>query len=377
MEEAFGRFATRFRGPPCRLSSSARTARPSSTSSRTWSASRCGVPNLECRQVFTVKPQAGEIEPPEVRPRPGRRTRRPMPLPTAKPSREGRVAAARKRPPVVEAEIVEAAVVSPPKVKEVVWSEGADVPPPPGQEAGPAPEVLDGTGRPADPAPQEEEEPRAGHPDRHVVGDRGRWSAIGGLYIFRYPGRRPSRTSRSRRTRNTRRATTRPRRRRTRSSRPSTRTATKRREVQVLRRPRGHAGRSFVGDEPREPGRGDRAVQVSSSTPTRIRRSPSPRRGSAATSSRRAEARRGRGRPRRRPREGVPADRTQAGRTRPGREGHRHRPRAAPADRTVPRRQTTRRSTDPRRARRGRSRVKRERDRTAAIAKAAGQTWRT
>jgi hypothetical protein len=80
---------------------------------------RC--PNLDCRQVFTVRPQGREVEPPKSEPLP------PPPVVEAR---------------VVEAKVVEAAVVAPPKVKEVVWSDGVDVPPPRGKTA-PRPLPLD------------------------------------------------------------------------------------------------------------------------------------------------------------------------------------------------------------------------------------------
>ncbi len=81
---------------------------------------RC--PNFECRQVFTVKAQeeqgpAPEPPPPKAAPKP------PAPKPAPIPKKPA-------KPAVVEATIVDAAVVAPPKVKEVVWSEGTDVPPP-------------------------------------------------------------------------------------------------------------------------------------------------------------------------------------------------------------------------------------------------------
>ncbi len=106
---------------------------------------RC--PNLECRQVFTVKAieEKGpapsyelppEPEPPAVKPpkptKPGAtRAPKPAPLPPepTKPPKPSRAKAA-PEPEVVEGAVVEAAVVSPAKVKEVVWSEGTDVPPP-------------------------------------------------------------------------------------------------------------------------------------------------------------------------------------------------------------------------------------------------------
>ena len=102
---------------------------------------RC--PNLDCRQVFTVKPQAREIEPPKSDPTPVPQPR-PMPLPP-EPGKGGK--GKKPQPAIVDAQIVEAAVVSPPKVKEVVWSEGADLPPAtlPGGRAAAQAESLDGT----------------------------------------------------------------------------------------------------------------------------------------------------------------------------------------------------------------------------------------
>ncbi|WP_171469739.1 outer membrane protein assembly factor BamB family protein [Frigoriglobus tundricola] len=88
---------------------------------------RC--PNLECRQVFTVRaleekgPEpVHELPPPPV----------PQPPKAAKPSAKAPKPAKPAKSPqgeVVDAVIVDAAVVSPPKAKEVVWSEGTDVPP--------------------------------------------------------------------------------------------------------------------------------------------------------------------------------------------------------------------------------------------------------
>jgi outer membrane protein assembly factor BamB len=87
---------------------------------------RC--PNLDCRQVFTVKDPGRPTEPPAPLP--------PEPPPAVTKPKKAERATEKPRPApaarreVVEAEIVEAAVVAPPKVKEVVWSEGKDVPPP-------------------------------------------------------------------------------------------------------------------------------------------------------------------------------------------------------------------------------------------------------
>lgn len=107
-------------------------------------------PNLGCRKAFVVKalqekapPEPDMFElPPEPTPEP------PPPPPKPKPPKP----AAQKPPspkppkpkpaplpppptPADEEEVVEAAVVSGPKVKEVVWSEGTDVPPPPPVES--------------------------------------------------------------------------------------------------------------------------------------------------------------------------------------------------------------------------------------------------
>ncbi|MBA4067242.1 MAG: hypothetical protein C0501_26750 [Isosphaera sp.] len=88
-------------------------------------AIRC--PNLDCRKVFTVRPVGKPTEPPAPPP-----VARPSPIPDKPPAakKPARPAA----PKVVEAKVVEAAVVAPPKVKEVVWTEGADVPPPKGKK---------------------------------------------------------------------------------------------------------------------------------------------------------------------------------------------------------------------------------------------------
>lgn len=83
---------------------------------------RC--PNLSCRQAFTVKAQEEKGPAPE-----------PPPVPKAppKPVVTKPVVPKPAKPAVVEAKVVEAtvvdAVVAPPKVKEVVWSEGTEVPP--------------------------------------------------------------------------------------------------------------------------------------------------------------------------------------------------------------------------------------------------------
>ena len=84
---------------------------------------RC--PNLECRQVFTVTAQEATAPPPELPPEPPPPPR--PPKPAGKPPKP-------PKPAVVEATVVDAAVVAPPKVKEVVWTEGTDVPPKKGKK---------------------------------------------------------------------------------------------------------------------------------------------------------------------------------------------------------------------------------------------------
>ncbi len=92
---------------------------------------RC--PNLDCRKVFTVVSQGRPVEPPRSEPvtppskprTPAKATRPERPRPTK----------------IVEGEVVDAAVVVPPKVKEVVWSEGTDAPPPKGTKS-PRPPVA-------------------------------------------------------------------------------------------------------------------------------------------------------------------------------------------------------------------------------------------
>lgn len=122
---------------------------------------RC--PNLECRLVFVVAEQPQPVEPPRPEPTPVPASRpaagkpsaviplppEPQPQPKEPAPRPAAPTKPRKpekpRPAVVDNEIVEAVVVTPPKVKEVVWSEGTDVPPPPStRDRRPArPEVVD------------------------------------------------------------------------------------------------------------------------------------------------------------------------------------------------------------------------------------------
>jgi hypothetical protein len=103
---------------------------------------RC--PNLECRQVFTVKAMEEKAPAPsyEIPPEPAHEPPAKPPKPTKpgaskppKPPKPTRPAGKSAEPEVVEG-VVEAAVVSGPKVKEVVWSEGTDVPPPKKRKAG-------------------------------------------------------------------------------------------------------------------------------------------------------------------------------------------------------------------------------------------------
>jgi hypothetical protein len=96
---------------------------------------RC--PNLECRQVFNVQAMQEkgpapvyELPPEPVPPPPPAKPTKPAASKPPKPIKAPKSA----EPEVVEAKVVEAAVVSPPKMKEVVWSEDTDVPPVPGKK---------------------------------------------------------------------------------------------------------------------------------------------------------------------------------------------------------------------------------------------------
>lgn len=128
---------------------------------------RC--PNLDCRQVFTVREQPRPVDPPpalplEALPLPDEPDTSPIP---AKPGSRTAGSTKKKKtenprgrgtpnkPSVVDAQIVEgqvveAAIVAPPKVKEVVWSEGTNVPPPKGG----------GGGKRSQPIPLDEENDR-------------------------------------------------------------------------------------------------------------------------------------------------------------------------------------------------------------------------
>jgi outer membrane protein assembly factor BamB len=96
---------------------------------------RC--PNLACRQAFTVKAMEEKAPAPsyELPPEPGaeppkKKPTTAKPPAAAKPPKPTRAPNKPPEPEAVEAVVVEAAVVKAPKVKEVVWSEGTDVPPP-------------------------------------------------------------------------------------------------------------------------------------------------------------------------------------------------------------------------------------------------------
>ncbi len=82
---------------------------------------RC--PNLECRKAFVVKAKQAAPPPPVLEPPPPPQptTSKPPKLPPPVPP---------PPPEIVEAVVVEASLVSKPKVKEVVWSQGQKPPPP-------------------------------------------------------------------------------------------------------------------------------------------------------------------------------------------------------------------------------------------------------
>ena len=136
---------------------------------------RC--PNLDCRQVFTVKPQGREIEPPKSDPVPVPQPR-PMPLPP-EPGKGAR------KPAVVDAQIVEAAVV-------VAEGQGSRLVggcrPASRPRRGPRPgagRVARWDRRAADPPPQEEEEPRAARLDRHDRRGRPGRGRASSVYLVR------------------------------------------------------------------------------------------------------------------------------------------------------------------------------------------------
>lgn len=102
---------------------------------------RC--PNLECRQVFTVQAMEAQGPAPELPPPPpSPQTKvvvKPKP-PVSKPTKPKPAAKSVEAEEVVDAVIVEAEIIS--KPKEVVWSEGTDVPPKDGRKGLKA-EVMD------------------------------------------------------------------------------------------------------------------------------------------------------------------------------------------------------------------------------------------
>ena len=107
------------------MSFSARIAKRSSTCSPTWSASRCAA-RISNAARSSRSSRRREIEPPKSDPVPVPPPR-PLPPESAAPKTKKRdKSKPQPQPAVVDAQIVEAAIVAPPKVKEVVWSEGTD-----------------------------------------------------------------------------------------------------------------------------------------------------------------------------------------------------------------------------------------------------------
>lgn len=101
---------------------------------------RC--PNMECRQVFTVRPMVATAPPAPVAELPPEPKAPPQPAPRSEPKPAAKKPSKPTKPAepeTVEAAVVDAAVVKAPKVKEVVWSEGTDVPPPPSSKKGKKP----------------------------------------------------------------------------------------------------------------------------------------------------------------------------------------------------------------------------------------------
>jgi len=117
---------------------------------------RC--PNIGCRKEFTVREQSRPVEPPPSLPpeplplpdEPGNAPKRPAELPKGKKVDKPRPVGNPTKPPagIVEAQIVEAAVIAPPKVKEVVWTEDANLPQPK-QKAGKQSPPTKGKKKPA------------------------------------------------------------------------------------------------------------------------------------------------------------------------------------------------------------------------------------
>jgi len=104
--------------------------------------------NLECRKVFSVKSVSRPVEPaaapPPAPPAPPKSQPVPRPPSSREPGTSKQPGSSREPSPprpkrpvspgkheVVEGQVVEAALVRPPQVKEVVWSEDLQTPPPP------------------------------------------------------------------------------------------------------------------------------------------------------------------------------------------------------------------------------------------------------
>lgn len=108
-------------------------------------------PNLGCRKAFVVKgleakappepdmfelpPEPAPEPPPPPKPKPAVKKQIVEKPPSPKPPKPKPAPLPPPPAPADEDEVVEAAVVSGPKVKEVEWSEGTDVPPPPPVES--------------------------------------------------------------------------------------------------------------------------------------------------------------------------------------------------------------------------------------------------
>jgi tetratricopeptide (TPR) repeat protein len=84
---------------------------------------RC--PNLECRKAFIVKAKQAAPPPPAYEPPPP-----PPPTPTSGKPPKPTPPVPPPKPEIVEVVVVEASLVSKPKVKEVVWSQDKEPPPP-------------------------------------------------------------------------------------------------------------------------------------------------------------------------------------------------------------------------------------------------------
>jgi hypothetical protein len=92
---------------------------------------RC--PNLDCRKTFVVKATAKPVEPPSLPPDPSEEPS-PAPTSTRRATPPEKPKAAKSSKPPLEATEFETEIPKP-KVKEVVWSEDAALPPPPKPKA--------------------------------------------------------------------------------------------------------------------------------------------------------------------------------------------------------------------------------------------------